>query len=1186
MAPPFVEEDLSEIDSISLNSTEPSDEEATYEVEKILHEDVDDEGVSRFLVKWQGYPLHRSTWEPADNFLSGNIEANWRKEKEKIENGTSVAFDLGDFEAAYQKNEDERDERVRRREAKREKLRIGRSKNGSTSRAAATDTTMRDACDDSQEDGPLRNLQKRSETSPAKKKGTAQKVKKSLNRRPVATSSSEESSEDEGDVQYSSEDSLMEEAAGRKMVPRERSSEKHVRSTAAGARSNTDSNAKTTSTASTRKESAPSKPPTRVAARKSAPSTRPMDAQLSQRKSPEDARGSQSPERPITRPATATKRKSIADAFINSNRPEATRKQRVASENDPRSFRFRNLSEQQRFHKHGQKEAPPDPSMLATYNPATGRMEPPPSAVVSTKAASTSYTAAESPTPMSPQMASASPPRAPASTAVNPRMSPREPHHMGQAPVAQMPSAFGRREVPAPERRRSISPPSPNGRICSTLSSNNPKPTHEKTKTCWDWRNGICNKPEGACWFAHFLITCPFWKKYGWCKWSDNECQYVHGEVDTPPSVGQSADSTIAEPSRMQAHNDETAKASRQDVFNGALAQMTVNQSRKFLTKKDITCRFWYNGNCKKTEAQCQFAHRDTGHYAGRPGTGTILSNLDAIGPARNQEPMAGGPAQSPSRRPSMMMPSEHDLGEPMMIDNGPGQIAMMSPGQISPASRRPSLPMPQVPIYTHDVVLAMKCGPAGFDLRAKLACSTYEDKSLLSEHMGSQDRVEIQHMINVADLKHYFGGALEHGSHLPSGNVLSERTQDSEVGQFAEMCKAQISCGIALSSEFTLLVYPAGTEEWKFLIRPGDTTSSQAALKFKLLPRLTGETSQHAGTTSDTSLQAGTSTATAETVSYILDVDVDRLLELREGQQDNRAFIMMPPDHMDELKLLTRALEGRGCRVASSVLPGAWDDWLKSKHGSSLVVLHPDVPLWSVPQLGKILHQSSYRVFSVGLNPALAALEQRPPKIESQRLFPQGDVVFITDEVFLDYPQKALQVIEAIKEMNKSKPIGALRCKVAARPGVRTWLMNLAIERTRDRPHSPWLTLFETISDLSPPEKDDKFNPGNPSEDADLVSIAPEQLPTFQELDKTDQIRALDYAVNWFAGWSYMHASEFRRFSVCHMPQTMLGQKSSAGSDADPRGWADEYKYLVVETPDQWLQRQQDKKDRKKLSW
>lgn len=60
----FVEDD-SDSDAVSLNSTVASEQLEEYNVEKILHE-VEIDGRTHYLAKWEGYPVNRSTYEPRE----------------------------------------------------------------------------------------------------------------------------------------------------------------------------------------------------------------------------------------------------------------------------------------------------------------------------------------------------------------------------------------------------------------------------------------------------------------------------------------------------------------------------------------------------------------------------------------------------------------------------------------------------------------------------------------------------------------------------------------------------------------------------------------------------------------------------------------------------------------------------------------------------------------------------------------------------------------------------------------------------------------------------------------------------------------------------------------------------------------------------------------------------------------
>lgn len=80
----------------SVNSTPASSPRSYYPVETILIERTGSNGRKEYLVKWDDYPLHRSTWEPEEN-LNTAILKGWEGKKTRIEQGLEQAFDLNGF---------------------------------------------------------------------------------------------------------------------------------------------------------------------------------------------------------------------------------------------------------------------------------------------------------------------------------------------------------------------------------------------------------------------------------------------------------------------------------------------------------------------------------------------------------------------------------------------------------------------------------------------------------------------------------------------------------------------------------------------------------------------------------------------------------------------------------------------------------------------------------------------------------------------------------------------------------------------------------------------------------------------------------------------------------------------------------------------------------------------------------
>ncbi|KAF9886635.1 hypothetical protein FE257_011275 [Aspergillus nanangensis] len=108
-------------DDISVTSTALSDQRSEYDVETVLAEDEFEDG-RRYLVKWEGYPLERCTWEPASSFSTTDTLRDWKEKKCAIEKGISAPFDVKGLMRNNEALHRDRQDRKRRREAKRKRI--------------------------------------------------------------------------------------------------------------------------------------------------------------------------------------------------------------------------------------------------------------------------------------------------------------------------------------------------------------------------------------------------------------------------------------------------------------------------------------------------------------------------------------------------------------------------------------------------------------------------------------------------------------------------------------------------------------------------------------------------------------------------------------------------------------------------------------------------------------------------------------------------------------------------------------------------------------------------------------------------------------------------------------------------------------------------------------------------------
>jgi chromo domain-containing protein 1 len=104
-----------------VTSTVLSEEQSEYEVDTILAEDNSGDE-TYYLVKWLGYPEERCTWEPADSFSTEETLRDWAAKKRSIADGKLTPFDTDAWQARVEALEAQKQERKRRRQAKRRRL--------------------------------------------------------------------------------------------------------------------------------------------------------------------------------------------------------------------------------------------------------------------------------------------------------------------------------------------------------------------------------------------------------------------------------------------------------------------------------------------------------------------------------------------------------------------------------------------------------------------------------------------------------------------------------------------------------------------------------------------------------------------------------------------------------------------------------------------------------------------------------------------------------------------------------------------------------------------------------------------------------------------------------------------------------------------------------------------------------
>jgi chromo domain-containing protein 1 len=375
---------------------------------------------------------------------------------------------------------------------------------------------------------------------------------------------------------------------------------------------------------------------------------------------------------------------------------------------------------------------------------------------------------------------------------------------------------------------------------------------------------------------------------------------------------------------------------------------------------------------------------------------------------------------------------------------------------------------------------------------------------------------------------------------------------------ELSDLCKLNASGFVATIAGHSsqMLIYPSGAERWKFLDGPG--WKYDAIFDFRIFRSLpAAEMQPHTDDKRPSAVAVG---------EDLVQLDTDRMVN-KNGQLDVKTvFLMFPPTHQAELEVCIHYFSALSIKVYHSAKPGAWTYFRKTHGGSSksMLVVHPDVPIWQIPGLHNFL-QMGPRVFRVGTSSAAPHLG-----LSCDRLFGIGTAVYITDDVFAYHPEAATEVIQAFLHENTRKPEGGEFNRIVARPGIKSWLKTLSTQQSRERGQkdSRWVKLYDAVCQLCPADDEDTEDLFDESLSTSyLVSIAPELLPSFEGLWERNEEQATEFMVNWFAGWSVENADMFKKFYIAHEPRS-----TTLELGVDPKGWASRYQHLAVRRPkDVW---------------
>ncbi|KAI5207834.1 hypothetical protein E4T39_01705 [Aureobasidium subglaciale] len=647
-------------------------------------------------------------------------------------------------------------------------------------------------------------------------------------------------------------------------------------------------------------------------------------------------------------------------------------------------------------------------------------------------------------------------------------------------------------------------------------------------------------------------------------------------------------------------------------------------------SRKRITCRFWYRGTCKKSEADCYHAHTWTGqlepkkpatcsfweknrcrftdeqceYFHGydfeqqsnstRSGALEDANGFRAIQQARKRSEspdrygLRQNEAEGRRERPSLPHSSSR-LNErapalsPFMASIAPFEatkdLARDVPAEttITDDSTPDMAPgfgvaMPDVQnegiLDPIDIRLSIKpATPPAYTMDIKLSFDTGIGRTKVLDTIGANSILEGSEMCRSRDFEAYWYSS---DRSWASGGATC--TPGDAVAKYLEDFLILHSSGIvARTEDYVLVVYPTQNPDWRFMPHRGPEKSGlrwylQATIQNTLEPIITKPTKS-----SFTSMCAEHFGLTPEI-----------LFAGNKGKKVEKAVYLFFPREAPETRLVEAFLVDVGARFFHSNELDLYNQFCgKGATANRVVLFHPSMnTFWKLPGFWNVL-ATSINIFQVGISRTIKSRPDSPSAYNCTRLFPRGTLTLITDDVFKNQPTLALRVLTAFVGY-KTKPEGGRNDRIYCRPGILAWLAEL-VDEDREKSllpeDSPRVKCWQLACELlGTPVADNNRNPFrvDMAPPSMLYSPPKSEIPTYGPLWDSSEEEATDFLVGWFAGHCVDECENYRRFHVLYEQHGTSAAQTPGllqpDNPKDPREWMKKFTHLKVTTPARYM--------------
>ncbi|KAL9116512.1 MAG: hypothetical protein Q9187_006963, partial [Circinaria calcarea] len=381
------------------------------------------------------------------------------------------------------------------------------------------------------------------------------------------------------------------------------------------------------------------------------------------------------------------------------------------------------------------------------------------------------------------------------------------------------------------------------------------------------------------------------------------------------------------------------------------------------------------------------------------------------------------------------------------------------------------------------------------------------------------------KHICTAADYRSYFhnDGAFYYGA----GHVVTWSNSGPFVDAMGEILKIHNSGGLFFTPAFTMLIYPAGAEVWRWIDdrfpnHPTTKTTLRIVLRTPI-PELCSSSPATVQTISPPLIMED-EIGTNALFRRVFGIEYARLVpqtnSRNKAKHPDNVFLMYPAEDQDEHDVLVKYFEYNNAIIYTLQTPGAWD-YFAGQVDAGVLLIHDSITeLHQIPGLTRIIRKP-INIFNINLRPV-------PPNPFLTRLFPHGGALLLTDSLILNRPREVVRILAWFDtNILFNKPAGTW--KLCLRPRFRSWILNIIQHKLLEE-GKVYVEIYALIYKILPMElmdEDDDFE--TPKEEAPIayassiggldlnVGLGPKSSDT-EGIARNDAL-----LVDWFAGWTRM---------------------------------------------------------------